>query len=143
LKDTSGISVVSKAPQTAHFTIGSTKVSFIGYPYPVLFPLQRYENIDIADPRDIAAMKLSAIASRSTKRDFVDLYLLAQRYGLDELLRCFERKFSQLAFSDTHLLKSLTYFADADKDEMPAMLQPIDWTAIKQFFVTRTPRLKK
>src|SRR5712691_7574692 len=98
LQNIEGITVVSKSPETLHLHIGSTKVSFLGYHYPMLFPLSIYKGIKVADPRDIAAMKVSAIASRGTKRDFVDLYLLSQKYGLDEVIRLFERKFSQATF---------------------------------------------
>ncbi len=110
--------------------------------YPLLFPLNTYKGIKVADPRDIAAMKLTAIASRSTKRDFIDLYILSKRYGLDEVIRLFENKFSQATFSDIHIKKSLTYFADADGDAMPHVLQSIIWDQVKQFFLTAVPRLK-
>jgi hypothetical protein len=142
LKALSGITVVSKSPETLHLHIGSTKVSFLGYHYPALFPFFTYEGVRVADPRDIAAMKLSAVASRGTKRDFVDLYVLSQRYNLKELIRLFDQKFAQTAFNDLHLMKSMTYFADADKEPMPHMLDPITWENIKQFFATEVPRLR-
>jgi hypothetical protein len=44
----------------------------------------------VADPRDIAGMKVSAIASRGTKCDFVDLYFCAEQYGLKEILQMFD-----------------------------------------------------
>jgi hypothetical protein len=141
-KEIQNMKVVSQAPQTLHLEIGSTKVSFLGYPYPMLFPLKRYEGIHVADPRDIAAMKLDAVASRGTKRDFIDLYVLCQHYGLDEVLRLFDRKFSSVAFNDVHLRKALTYFGDADKQPAPRMLQPIAWDQVKQFFLKAVPRLK-
>jgi hypothetical protein len=34
-----GFAVVGKAPFTVHATIGNTKVSFLGYAYPMLFPM--------------------------------------------------------------------------------------------------------
>ena len=46
-----------------------------GYAYPVLFPSAPFLEVAVADPRDIACMKISALASRGTKRDFVDLYV--------------------------------------------------------------------
>jgi hypothetical protein len=51
---------------------------------PILccFPLARFQKVHIAGARDIARMKISAIASRGTKRDFVDLYASAQRWEL-------------------------------------------------------------
>ena len=85
-------------------------------------------------------MKVSAIAGRGTKRDFIDLYLAAREYGLDEILRMFAEKFSQAHYSTVHLLKSLTFFADAEKDPMPHMLVPLQWDVIKAFFAREAPR---
>ncbi len=138
----SGINVVSKSSETLHLNITGTKVSFLGYHYPVLFPLLSYNGISVADARDISAMKLSALASRGTKRDFLDLYLLSKKYGLRELLNLFHQKFAKASFSDIHLLKSLTYFVDAEKEPIPHMLQPILWQEVKQFFTREVPRLR-
>ena len=137
------ITVIEKAPETVHLHIGTTKVSLLGYHYPALFPFRIYSGVPVADPRDIAAMKLNAIASRGTKRDFVDLYVLSEKYGLDELLVMFKQKFTQADYNLFHILKSLTYFADADKEPMPNTLQPISWGRIKEFFTREAPRLKK
>ena len=142
LQSAAGIRVISKAFETLHLHVGMTKVSFLGYHYPLLFPLSAYSGIKVADPRDIAAMKLTAIASRGTKRDFVDLYVLCQRYRLKELIGLFEQKFGQTEYNPVHLLKSLTYFRDADKEPMPHMLQPLTWEQVKQFFVREAPRLR-
>jgi hypothetical protein len=136
-----GFKLVSIAPYTLHATIETTKVSFLGYAYPVLFPLREFLGASVADPRDIACMKLSAIAARGTKRDFIDLYLAAQRYGLNEILRIFEEKFAHTNYSVVHLLKSLTFFADAEKDPMPHMLVSLEWVAVKQWFLREAPRL--
>ena len=54
--------------------MGGVKVSFLAYQYPLLYPLQEFLGMKVADPRDIACMRISAVASRGTKRDFVDLY---------------------------------------------------------------------
>ncbi len=136
-----GFALVAKAPYTLHTTIQATKVSFLGYAYPMLYPANDFLGMQVADPRDIACMKVSAIASRGTKRDFVDLYFCALQFGLDEILEMFGRKYSQANFSRIHVLKSLTYFADAEKDPMPHMLVPVDWGEIKGSFLSRVPRL--
>ncbi len=136
-----GFALVAKAPYTLHATVQRTKVSFLGYAYPVLFPTNPFLEIAVADPRDIACMKVSAVASRSTKRDFVDLYVCAERYGLKEILRLFDQKYAQIHYSRIHLLKSLTFFADAEKDPMPHMLVTLDWDAVRQFFLREAPRL--
>jgi hypothetical protein len=97
--------------------------------------------MDVADMRDIACMKLSAVAGRGTKRDFVDLYAAAARTGLAELFSLFGRKHTVSRYNPVHLRKSLTYFQDAEKDPMPDMLIPLSWDAVKEFFSTEVPRL--
>jgi len=132
--------LVAKAPFTLHATLGTTKISFLGYLYPVLFPYGRFADIAIADPRDIACMKISAVAGRGTKRDFVDLFVCARRYGLTELLQLFAKKYAQVRYSKPHILKSLTFFGDAEKDPMPKMLTPIKWEEVKHYFLHQAPR---
>jgi len=138
----SGFSLVAKAPHTLRANIRGTKVSFLGYEYPLLFSTALFAGVPVADPRDIACMKISAIASRGTKRDFIDLYLTSQRFGLVELLGLFQRKYARTGYNRPHILKSLTYFDDAEKDPMPHMLVPLDWDAVKLFFRGEVPRLK-
>lgn len=136
----SGFSLVAKAPHTLHATIRETKVSFLGYTYPVLFPAIPFIDVPVADPRDIACMKVSAIASRGAKRDFIDLYEACGRFGLAEILNLFARKYAQTAHNKIHVLKSLTFFADAEKDPMPHMLVPTTWEQVKRFFRSEAMR---
>jgi hypothetical protein len=134
-------SLVAKEPGTLHAQIGGTKVSFLAYTYPLLFPCAAFLDVKVADPRDIACMKVSAIASRGTKRDFIDLYAVAQRYGLPQILKWFNEKFAVANYSSVHLLKSLTYFDDAEKDPAPDMVVPLAWEEVMQFFTREVPRL--
>ena len=133
--------LVSKSPGTIYANIGAVKVSFIAYVYPVLFPLQRFHGANVADPRDIGCMKLSAIASRGTKRDFIDLHVLAQHYGLDQLLTWFQNKYSQARYSMVHVLKSLAYFEDAERDPMPDMLIGLCWPEVREYFRRQVAKL--
>lgn len=135
-----GFALVSKSPNTLYANIGETKVSFIAYLYPVLFPFRQFLGANVADPRDIGCMKLSAMASRGTKRDFVDLYFLSQRYGIAELLIWFQRKFAQTNYSMVHVLKSLAYFEEAEQDPMPDMLVSLSWDDVKRFFEREAAR---
>jgi hypothetical protein len=141
LQSARDFSLLSRAPHTLHATLGETKVSFLGYEYPVLFPFGQFLGLAIADVRDIACMKISAVAGRGTKRDFVDLYFCARQLGLTELLSLFEQKYAQVHYSKTHILKSLVFFADAEKDPMPLMLEPVAWDEIKQYFLGEVPRI--
>ena len=141
LQHLEGFALVAKEPGTIYANIQNIKVSFIAYAYPMLFPFQLFLGVNVADSRDIGCMKISAIASRGTKRDFVDLYRLAQEYDLKQLLGWFTKKFSQTNYSVLHVLKSLTYFEEAEQDPMPHMLMPLSWEEVKQFFAREAPRL--
>jgi len=141
LQSLEGFALLTKEPGTIYANIRKIKVSFIAYAYPILFPFQPFLGVNVADSRDIGCMKISAIASRGTKRDFVDLYLLAQAYDLKQLLGWFTKKFFQTNYSMPHILKSLTYFEEAEQDPMPHMLMPLSWEEVKQFFGREAPRL--
>jgi hypothetical protein len=141
LQHLKGFALIAKEPGTIYANIRKTKVSFIAYAYPILFPFQPFLGVNVADSRDIGCMKISAIASRGTKRDFVDLYCLAREYDLKQLLGWFTNKFSRTNCSMPHILKSLSYFEEAEKDPMPHMLMPLSWEEVKQFFAREAPRL--
>jgi hypothetical protein len=140
LKDIEKLSVVSMGRETLHLHVRGIKVSFLGYRYPVLFPFGSFMGVQVADPRDIACMKISAIAGRGGKRDFLDLYATAQQYGLASLLDLFKQKYAQVDFNLVHALKSLTYFKDAEKEPMPQMLSSISWNDVTEFFKQEAPK---
>jgi hypothetical protein len=141
LKDFEKLSVVSKDWETLHLHILDIKVSFLGYHYPVLFPFGSFMGMQIADPRDIACMKINAIAGRGSRRDFVDLYFIAKEYGLGCILDLFRKKYSEVDINLVHVLKSMTYFKDAETEPMPKMLTDISWDEIANFFKQESPKL--
>src|SRR3989338_6755933 len=57
----------------------SVKFSYFQYEYPLIFPTTKFLEVNLANPKDIAAMKLVAIMDRGTKRDFIDLYELTKQ----------------------------------------------------------------
>jgi hypothetical protein len=141
LQQLEGFALAAKEPGTIYASIRKTKVSLITYAYPILFPFQAFLGVNVADSRDIGCMKISAIASQGTKRDFVDLCRLAQEYGLKQMLGWFTIKFSQTNYSMPHILKSLCYFEEAEQDPLPHMLMSLSWEEVKQFFAREAPRL--
>ncbi len=54
---------------------------FFYYPYPLVAPLGG-EDLAVASPLDLGLMKLGAIISRGSRRDFVDLHLLCRELPL-------------------------------------------------------------
>ena len=124
-----------KSEQTVIGMLNNVKLSFLGYNYPLLFPLENFNGLNIASVLDIACMKIDAIASRGTKRDFIDVYFIIKKTAtLTKILNYFEKKYRALNYNMMHIKKSLVFFDDADLEPMPVMLEPVDWEAVKKFF---------
>ena len=139
VQNVAGFSLVAKEVGTLHAHFGETKVSFLTFPYPLLFPCRAFLDVNVADPRDIACMKVNAIAGRGPKRDFIDLYAVAHHHSLPQILEWFKEKFALANYSMMHVLKSLTYFEDAEKDPVPNMLRALSWEEVKAFFTREVP----
>lgn len=130
ISDFAQVKPIASSRMMRFLIVNDVKVDIVSYPYPWIEDPVREEEIVLAGIKDIAAMKLSAITNRGTRKDFVDLYYLLQHYTLRELLGFYKSK-----YSDSQLftvIKSLTYFDNAEKDPMPKMLRSADWDVIKQ-----------
>lgn len=118
------------------------RFSIFYYKHPLLYAAKKFRKINVIDIRDIAAMKIAAIASRGTKRDFVDLYFICKEtVSLGEAIQLYDRKYKNLATTGMHILKSFIYFDDAEPDEMPKMLKEVRWNEIKKFFENEVKKL--
>jgi predicted nucleotidyltransferase component of viral defense system len=114
------------AKQAIDGSLDGVKISFLAYPYPLLTPIVQSSELKIAHFADIACMKLDAVSSRGTKRDFIDIYFLAQKkLKLVKMFELFQKKFKNVKHNLVHIKKSLTYFADAENEPMPRMLQEV------------------
>ena len=123
--------VFNKSNFILQMTINNVKVDFVDY--------SRYEWIDepvrgdgfvLASDKDIAAMKVNAIMGRGTRKDFVDLYVLLQHYSLAEILDFYMQKYPE--YSEYRALLSMTYFEDAEMQDMPKMFIDTPWDKMKK-----------
>lgn len=112
------------------------KMSFIAYPFFNPSPQKlACGHIQMLAPEDIAVMKIIAMSQRGRKRDFVDLYWYARhREPLVDVIKRTPGQYSGQEHNLPHIIKSLTYFADADSDPMPQTYFRANWKTIKLFF---------
>jgi hypothetical protein len=125
------------APRTLYLDIAGTSVSLMGYAYPLVAPPLVPEPglVPFASREDIAAMKLAAVASRGSRKDFVDLWWLVSHYwSLDRCLKLFQRKYSSRDIG--HVVRALTYFDDAEMEPPLRYLVEIDWETVKRDLTT-------
>ncbi len=138
------LTVDSEGEKTFNGALDGVKISFFEYPYPLISPKTRYKSgIYLAGRPDIAVMKLEAVARRGTYKDFVDLYFLLKEYELGQLLSFLKEKFAGIDYNETHLLKSITYFKDAEKSEFPEMIQEVGWDEIKKVLLSAVEQYMK
>lgn len=111
-------------------TVQNIKVDLVTYQYPLIREPVTIAGVRMFALEDIAAMKLSAITNRGAKKDFYDLFTLINRYSFAQLCEWYGQK-----FPDTSLfmmLKSISYFDDADQSETPVLLgHKTSWEDVK------------
>ena len=133
LSSVSSVSPLSSSKMMRFLIVDGVKVDIVSYPYPWLDVPVVENGIVLAGIRDIAAMKLSAISNRGTKKDFIDYYFLLKSYSLGEMFDIYIEKYSDAQLFSA--IKSLTYFEDAESDPMPRMLKEVDWGEVKKFII--------
>jgi len=130
---------------TMYGVLKGARASFIAYPFFYPSPERiRCGYVRILTSPDIAAMKIIAISQRGRKRDFVDLYWFVTHHeSLREVLRRAVTQYPGQEKNLHHILKSLTYFDDAEHDPMPTLFFRATWKEIKQYFQQEIPKVAK
>lgn len=111
------------------YNLNGVKVDFVNYTYPWLDEMIIKDGIRMAGLKDIAAMKINAIAGIGSKKDFIDLFYLLKHFSLEEILKFYQKK-----FPDGNLflaLRSMIYFNDAE-DQDVKMLGKATWEQVKE-----------
>jgi hypothetical protein len=121
----------NEARNTINGILNDVRISFFKYPYPLLNSLFRHKNISIGGKMDIALMKIEAVSGRGSKKDFIDLYFLFREFSLSELFDKYPLKYGIKISNYYHLLKSMAYFEDAEREPMPTMLENVSWDQVK------------
>ena len=82
------------------------------------------------------------LAGRGSRKDFVDLYVYTREVApLEQTFSRFREKYRGVSVDAYHLVRSLTFFEDAEAEPMPEMLVPLAWDQITAFFRAEATRL--
>ena len=128
------VTVLNRSKIILQMVVNHIKVDFVDYSrYPWIDNPVFGDGFVLASDKDIAAMKVNAIIGRGTRKDFIDVYTLLQHYSLTELMEFYKQKYPE--FSEYRALLSLTYFDDAEMQEMPVMYIDTPWETMKSTIV--------
>jgi len=103
------------------------------YPYPLIAPELEAFGLPVASPLDLGLMKIAAIISRGTRRDFVDLYLLCRQLPLDELLDRSPDKFGHVRDFRLQALKGLADLSLTAGEPMPRLASEVEWADVERW----------
>ncbi len=142
-----GAEVVAASSAAVSLRAGEVPIDLVVHPYPLLEPVAvGPAEYPVAGLRDLGTNKLAAIARRGIRRDFWDLSAMARADPscLDAALRDYPRRFGLAEADLYHVLRSLTYFEDAEVDPVfPRGMTPALWDEIKAFFCATVPPLAR
>lgn len=130
---------IKKSKNINIYSLNGIKLDIVNYPYQWIDQPVKTDNLTLAGTKDIAAMKLAAITSRGTKKDFIDLFFLLNKHSLPEMLDFYTKKYHD--GSVFLVVKSLTYFEDAEQDVAPKMHEPFNWQNIKSKLINEVNNL--
>ena len=129
LSDNHSITVVKESKNINIYLLDSIKVDIVNYKYQWIDTGVIADDISLASIKDIAAMKITAIIGRGTKKDFIDLFFMLKLFSLQDILDFYMEKYPD--GSVFLALKSLTFYGDAEHDPMPIMFTDVSWDEIK------------
>jgi predicted nucleotidyltransferase component of viral defense system len=127
--------VLQSEPRTLHSLIQGCKVSFLYYPYKIVYPFVYLGNLRLASVPEIGCMKAVAISQRAEKKDFFDMMEILQRYSAAQLKTMFLEKYGEAKINCYHILRSFFYFADVDDAPEPVSLNNTTWEQVKSYFL--------
>ena len=133
LRESGEFEIVSEEDGLLFTRLFETDVSWLYQQHPLLQPTATYNSIELASPTDIGLMKLAAVNSRGTRRDFVDLYCLREVVSLEALLELVPKKYTDRPDFLAIAVKALAYFEDAEQQPMPEMLHPVTWKEVRAY----------
>ena len=135
IKSVATLTILKESPHIHIYLIDGIKVDIVNYKYPWLDEVVLKQGIRMASFKDIAAMKITAVVGRATKKDFIDIAFLLRHFSLDEIL-----SFYSLKYNDGSIfmaMKSLAYFDDAENEPMPDMFVNQSWEQIKEYILSK------
>ena len=81
-------------------------------------------------------MKWATVSQRGARKDFIDLYYICQYgYNLEDILNLLPKKYPKTDINYYHMIKSLSFFDDAERETMPVMMEKIEWPLVKEYFL--------
>jgi hypothetical protein len=135
--------VVEQSPGNFVLALHNVLVGFFSYSAPLIAPPRQLEQIALASLADIGLMKLDALITRGSRKDFYDVYFIARAIPLIELFNLSQTKYEWVRDFPLLVLKNMIVFDNADRDSQPELLEQVEWNTVKNFFIAQAKILRR
>ena len=129
MSENHSVTVIKESKNINIYLVDGVKVDIVNYKYPWIDNCITEDGFSLAGIKDIAAMKITAIIGRGTKKDFIDVYFLLKQFTLQVILELYLNKYPDGSLFMA--MKSLSFYDDAESDPMPVMYDDVSWDDIK------------
>jgi hypothetical protein len=115
--------------------VGSVKMTFLSYPFPLVEQLVSVGGLRMLSIREIGATKAYTIGRRGTFKDYVDLYFIIAEHhaSLEEIIAMAERKFGS-EFNSRLFTEQLLFMDDVHDHHIDFFKLPVAPEGITAFF---------
>jgi predicted nucleotidyltransferase component of viral defense system len=123
--------------------VDSLKITFLKYPFPLIFDLADYEGTKLLSVKEIAATKAYTINRRGSLKDYVDLFfiVLKKHADLEEIIEISEKKCGS-EFNSRLFLEQLIYLEDIEEVEIEFLEESVTKKEIETFFAEEIKKIK-
>ena len=123
--------------------VDDVRVGFFSYGYKLLESYGQLENVNVASILDIGLMKLDAVIGRGSRKDFFDLYVIAEQCPLEELLQAGAKKYPTSRDFALMAVESFVLFDNAERDIQPELMIDVTWGEVREYFTEQAKILGK
>ncbi len=137
------VSVVVNNPDEVTAFVSETKVTFLKYPFPLIYDFINYEGVNLANVKEIAGIKAYTIGRRGSFKDYIDLYfILSEKYSsLNEIIDVAQKKY-QGDFNSRLFLEQLLYLEDIADTKIVFLKNSVDKKGLRKFFEEEIKKIK-
>jgi hypothetical protein len=116
------------------FVAEGVRAGFYGYGFPLVKPLLQTDGLKLASIVDIGLMKLDALLSRASRKDFHDLYAICRNIPLRTMLDLAPEKYPYVRDFESQVVRHMVYFERAERETPVPLIEEVPWETVKEWF---------
>jgi len=122
--------------------IDNIKVTFLKYPFPVLYKFISYQGTPLLNIKDLAATKAYTIGRRGSYKDYIDLYflILGKYLSIEQIIEISQKKYKNL-FNARLFLEQLVYMKDIDDIDIIFLQKKTTIQEVEKFFIKEVKKI--